>query len=135
MAVSLHVVFYTEGRRGRTLFQSEVEERQGGIDIVQCQGLTQLKMCELCNILDEGGEGTMLTITETQKKFEKFCICENYKYLVGMRDVQVLVRRIRGEGVDCCGVERGACKGVHSHRLCLKPQGGRRVAAPLLHRK
>ena len=32
--------------------------------------------------------GTMLAIMETQKKYEHFCISKDYKYLVGMRDMQ-----------------------------------------------
>ena len=45
-------------------------------------------MCELYRILEDGGEGTMLAITESRKKYENFCISESYKYLMGMRDIQ-----------------------------------------------
>ena len=45
-------------------------------------------MCELYRILEEGGEDTVLAITETQKKYENLCISESYKYLMGMRVMQ-----------------------------------------------
>ena len=45
-------------------------------------------MYELYKILEEGGEGTMLSIMEKEKKPENVCISENYIYLVVMRDIQ-----------------------------------------------
>ena len=52
----------------------------------------------------------MLTITETQKKYENVCIPEDYKYLMGMRDMQM-----RGGGVDGCDKEQGTYNGKAGH--------------------
>ena len=51
----------------------------------------------------------MLAITETQNIYEKLCISESYKYLMGMKDMQ------DKKGVDGCGEERRACDGEAGH--------------------
>ena len=56
--------------------------------LINVQGLTQLKWCELNTVIEGDDCGNLVAITETQKEYENFCISENYKYLTSMRDMQ-----------------------------------------------
>ena len=56
--------------------------------LINVQGLTQLKWCELSAVIDGDDCGKLLAITETQKKYENFSISESYKYVTSMRGMQ-----------------------------------------------
>ena len=56
--------------------------------LINVQGLTHLKWCELIAVIESDDCGKLLAITETQKKYENFNMSENYIYVTSMRDIQ-----------------------------------------------